>query len=72
MVNKLASRLLGLFAFLFALLPSAAWACPYCAQGNGGGMGRVITLGAMIVFPFVLVPGIIYLIRKSDDQDLPY
>jgi hypothetical protein len=71
-VTQLASRLLGLFAILFALLPSAAWACPYCAQGNGGGMGRVITLGAMIVFPFVLVPGIIYLIRKSDDQDLPY
>jgi hypothetical protein len=35
-------------------------------------MGRVITLGAMIVFPFVLVPGIIYLIRRSNDQDLPY
>jgi hypothetical protein len=35
-------------------------------------MGRAITLGAMIVFPFVLVPGIIYLIRRSNDQDLPY
>lgn len=35
-------------------------------------MARVITLGAMIVFPFLLVPVIIYMIRKSDDQDLPY
>jgi hypothetical protein len=71
-VSKLVSRFAGLFALLLALLPSSAWACPYCAQGSGGGMARVITLGAMIVFPFLLVPGIIYLIRKSDDQDLPY
>lgn len=72
MVKKLVSRFAGLYALLFALLPSAAWACPYCAQGDGGGIARVVTLGAMIVFPFLLVPGIIYLIRKSDDQDLPY
>ena len=72
MVAKLVTRAVGLYAILFALVPEAAWACPYCAQGNGGGVGRVITLGAMIVFPFLLVPGIIYLIRKSDDQDLPY
>ena len=49
-----------------------AWACPYCAQGTDGGVARVLTLGAMIIFPFLLVPGIIYLIRKSNDQDIPY
>ncbi len=72
MVARFTTSAVGLFALLFALLPQAAWACPYCAQNDGGGMARVITLGAMIVFPFLLVPGIIYLIRKSDDQDLPY
>ena len=72
MIQKLILRATGLLGLFFALLPEAAWACPYCAQRDGGGMGRVITLGAMIVFPFVLVPGIIYMIRKSNDQDLPY
>ena len=72
MIQKLILRATGLLGLFFALLPEAAWACPYFAQRDGGGMGRVITLGAMIVFPFVLVPGIIYMIRKSNDQDLPY
>lgn len=72
MIQKLILRATGLLGLFFALLPEAAWACPYCAQRDGGGIGRVITLGAMIVFPFVLVPGIIYMIRKSNDQDLPY
>jgi hypothetical protein len=69
---KIASRAAGLIALLFALLPEAVWACPFCAQSDSGGAGRILALGAMIVFPFVLVPGIIYLIRKSNDQDLPY
>ena len=62
----------GLCALFWTLLPEVALACPYCAQGSDDGIGRVLTLGAMIVFPFLLVPGIIYLIRKSSDQDLPY
>ena len=63
---------MGLVLTFWALLPEVAWACPYCAQGTDGGVARVLTLGAMIVFPFLLVPGIIYLIRKSNDQDLTY
>ena len=69
---SLRKLLFGAVLLFWAVLPEVAWACPYCAQNDGGGMGRVITLGAMIVFPFLLVPGIIYLIRKSNDQDLPY
>jgi|GEM_PF-6497066 len=72
MVERLLSFGIGLFGLFLALLPEAAWACPYCAQNDGGGFGRVLTLGAMIVFPFVLVPGIIYMIRKSDNDDMPY
>ncbi len=63
---------LSVVLMFWAVLPEVAWACPYCTQNEGGGMGRVFTLGAMIVFPFLLVPGIIYLIRKNSDQDLPY
>jgi len=72
MVERLLQGCVGLLGLFFALLPEAAWACPYCAQNEDGGFGRVLTLGAMIVFPFVLVPGIIYMIRKSNNDDMPY
>lgn len=51
------------------LAPSFAFACPQCAQNENGSLSFLLMLGAMILLPYPVVAGIIYLIRKGDEID---
>jgi len=53
-------------AFVWAVLvPALARACPVCAQGESGGIGRKIALGLMIFLPFVVVGTILFILRAA-------
>ena len=42
-------------AGVVSVLPSVAWACPYCvSQNKDAGLGGVMLLGGMIALPFVV------------------
>ena len=66
------SFLPALVAIAALAVPRIALACPYCAMGkDGNGASQVVILGAMIAFPFLLLPPVMRLIRKGG-KDLPY
>jgi hypothetical protein len=53
-------------------VPAIALACPVCADRNeDSGTAEVVILGAMIVFPFILLPTVARLIKKGG-ANLPY
>ncbi len=55
-----------LVAFFWALaVPAVASACPVCAQGEGGGVGRKIALGLFVFLPFVVVGTVLFLLRSA-------
>ena len=56
---------LGLGALMALLLPSAAWACPYCAVQDEAGMAGTVLLGAMIVVPFLIVASVFPALRRA-------
>ena len=61
-----------LVAIAALAVPRIALACPYCAMSNeGNGTAQLMILGAMIAFPFLLLPPVMRLIRRGG-QDLPY
>jgi hypothetical protein len=60
---------LGLGAFFALLLPSAAWACPYCAVQDEAGMAGTVLLGAMIVVPFLIVATVFPALRRAAAAD---
>ncbi len=49
-------------------LPEAARACPQCAGQNGGGIGRLVLLGSMILFPFGVVAVVLWIIRRIESD----
>ena len=66
------SFLPAVFAIAALAMPRIALACPYCAMSNeGNGVAQVAILGAMIAFPFLLLPPVMKRIRKGG-KDLPY
>lgn len=53
-------------------VPAIALACPVCAGRNeDSGAIEVAILGAMVAFPFLLLPAVARLIKKGG-ADLPY
>ncbi|MEZ4299046.1 MAG: hypothetical protein R3B70_29120 [Polyangiaceae bacterium] len=65
MTRKL-SRAAAISAFLTGLFaPVLAQACPVCAQGETGGVGRKIALGAFLLLPFVVVTTVIFVLRSA-------
>ena len=58
------SLLLGII-----VVPNLAFACPQCAQNDGGSTSFLLMLGAMILLPYPVVAGVVYLIRKGDEID---
>ncbi len=55
-----------LVAFLWAFaVPAVASACPVCAQGESGGVGRKIALGLFIFLPFVVVATVLFILRSA-------
>ena len=51
------------------IIPKLALACPQCAQNDSGSLSFLLMLGAMILLPYPVVAGVIYLIRKGDEID---
>ena len=49
-----------------SLAPTLAFACPQCAQNDGGSTSFLLMLGAMILLPYPVVAGVVYIIRKGD------
>ena len=64
--QKIAS--IGLFLGI-VVIPKLALACPQCAQNSGGSTSFLLMLGAMILLPYPVVAGVVYLIRKGDEID---
>ena len=56
--------LLGASLTAMALIPSAAWACPYCAVRQGGGTASTVLMGAMIALPFGIAFAVVPAIRR--------
>lgn len=65
-IQKIASTSLFLGIIV---IPNLALACPQCAQNAGGSLSFLLMLGAMILLPYPVVAGVIYLIRKGDEID---
>jgi hypothetical protein len=59
----------GLGVILALLLPTAAWACPYCAVQDQAGMAGTVLLGAMIVVPFLIVATVFPALRRAAAAD---
>jgi hypothetical protein len=56
---------LKLWVMLAVLLASTpAFACPQCAMKEQAGLGSWFILAGMILFPFVVVGGALYVCRK--------
>jgi hypothetical protein len=69
MGGVLSQRLVGL-AFLVAVgLPSAVWACPYCAVRDDAGNAGVMLLGAMIALPFVIFITVVPVLRRAASEN---
>ena len=62
MRRRIAPLFVGLLVWA---LPSLAWACPYCASRQDGGLGEVALLGAMILFPFLTIATVGLAIRRA-------
>lgn len=46
-----------------------AYACPYCAQDQGGSpLARFFLIGGLVTFPFIVVGTGIYAIRRVDQS----
>ncbi|MEE2750786.1 MAG: hypothetical protein VX519_05105 [Myxococcota bacterium] len=60
-----------LFSLVAWAMPAVALACPVCAGREDAGNARVIILGSMIAFPFLILPPVYRLIKKGG-ADLPY
>lgn len=69
MMRGLAHIWLGAGALAAALLPSAAWACPYCAVRDEAGTAGTVLLGAMIVVPFLIVATVVPVLRRAAADD---
>lgn len=68
--SRLGVRLAALHAFLWgAFVPLIAEACPVCAQGESGGVGRKIALGLFILLPFVVVGTILFILRSASRRE---
>ena len=72
MVGRLArtwaTRSLGALLVL-AALASDALACPYCAaQDMGDGLGTLVVIGGMILFPFAVVGIAIPIIKRAGSE----
>lgn len=64
--RKRLSKTATLVALFWALaVPQIAFACPVCAQGESGGVGRKIALGLFIFLPFVVVGSVLFILRAS-------
>jgi len=61
----LTQRTMGLTALMVASLPSAVWACPYCAVRDDAGNAGVMLLGAMIALPFVIFITVVPALRRA-------
>lgn len=55
-------RLFTLLAVLLTATP--ALACPQCAMKETAGLGSWFILAGMILFPFFVVGGVLYALRK--------
>jgi len=64
--RKRLSKTATLVALFWALVvPQIASACPVCAQGESGGVGRKIALGLFIFLPFVVVGSVLFILRAA-------
>jgi hypothetical protein len=61
--------LLGVSALVWMSVPSAAWACPYCATRDDAGVSGTILLGAMIALPFVVFLAVFPTLRRVASVD---
>ena len=53
-------------AWLLALTPGIAAACPQCASRDGPGLSITLMLGAMILLPFAVFFIVLRIIRRGD------
>ena len=59
---------IGLTALAASVLPSAVWACPYCAVREDAGNGGVMLLGAMIALPFIISITVVPVLRRAASE----
>jgi hypothetical protein len=57
-----------LFAIAATLVPAIAQACPACANREGQGIGTLVVLGIMILFPFVVAVVVYPVIRSLNGR----
>jgi hypothetical protein len=68
--RKIATLATTLVAFAWGLfVPMIAEACPVCAQGETGGIGRKIALGLFIFLPFAVVGTILFVLRSAAKRE---
>lgn len=65
---SLTQRAAGAVALAVAALPSAVWACPYCAVREDAGNGGVMLLGAMIALPFIITITVVPVLRRAASE----
>ncbi len=53
-----------LVLLLVLLTATPAFACPQCALNQKAGLGSWFILAGMITFPFVVVGGVLFVLRK--------
>ena len=66
MIKKITHTILLLGTLI---VPNIVFACPQCAQNNNDSLSFLLMLGAMILLPYPVVAGVVYLIRKGDEID---
>ena len=67
--NTFTQWAMGLTALVASVVPSAAWACPYCAVREDAGNGGVMLLGAMIALPFIISITVVPVLRRAASEN---
>ena len=62
----------SLLLVLFLLAAPVVLACPNCAGQEDGGYAGLLVIGAMMLFPFLVVGVVIMLLRHTGRRDVPF
>jgi len=59
-------------AALILLAAPEVLACPYCAGQDKDGIASLFVIGAMMLFPFLVVATVIPLVRRAGRRAAPF